>query len=196
MIGARYCVSPKYTSGSRRAAAAKSSSGVAVTGLAILCVATLANIQILELTRTNFALARAGRLPPALAQVSAGGTPRRALLLGCGAICAVVAIADHARGPLYETLLDLYAPFIMLIFLAMSWAAIALRRAEPELPRPWKMPLYPLPAIVSLVLNLGLLSAFLIGDWKTGLWSALLLACAVPLYRLGRTRWQKETALR
>lgn len=169
-------------------------SGVVVTGLAILCVATLANIQILELTRTNFALARAGRLPRVLANVSRSGTPRLALLTGCIAIAAIIAAADSVKGPLYEILLDLYAPFIMLIFLAMSYGVIHLRRAEPDLPRPWKMPLYPLPAIVSLVLNAGLLMVFLVSDWKTGIWSALLLACAVPLYWLGNSYWKEKAA--
>jgi APA family basic amino acid/polyamine antiporter len=169
-------------------------SGAVVTGLAILCVATLANIQIMELTRTNFALARAGRLPPVLARVSASGTPRLALLMGCIAIALIIAAADSVKGPLYEILLDLYAPFIMLIFLAMSYGVMRLRRAEPQLPRPWRMPLYPLPAIVSLILNAALLAVFLAGDWKTGICSALLLACAVPLYGLGQLYWQKETA--
>ena len=165
-----------------------------VTGLAILCVATLANIQIMELTRTNFAMARAGRLPPALATVSDSGTPRLALLAGCIATSLIIAAADSVKGPLYEILLDLYAPFIMLIFLAMSVGVIVLRRREPGLARPWKMPLYPLPAIVSLVLNVALLAVFLVSDWKTGIWSAALLAVAWPLYLVGQARWQKETA--
>ena len=38
-------------------------SGTIVTALAILCVATLANIQIMELTRTSYAMARKGALP-------------------------------------------------------------------------------------------------------------------------------------
>ena len=160
-----------------------------VTGLAILCVATLANIQIMELTRTNFAMARAGRLPPALATVSNSGTPRLALLAGCIATSLIIAAADSVKGPLYEILLDLYAPFIMLIFLAMSIGVIVLRKAEPDLVRPWKMPLYPFPAILSLVLNVALLVVFLVSDWKTGIWSAALLAVAWPLYLVGKARW-------
>jgi APA family basic amino acid/polyamine antiporter len=165
-------------------------SGVIVTALAILCVATLANIQIMELTRTNFAMARAGRLPPALATVSKSGTPRLALLTGCIAIAVIILAADSVKGQLYEILLDLYVPFVMIILMYFSFAVIWLRRREPNLPRPWKMPLYPFPAVLSLVLNIALLLLFLTSDWKTGIWSALLLACAVPLYWLGKARWQ------
>lgn len=166
-------------------------SGVVVTALAILCVATLANIQIMELTRTNFAMARAGRLPPALAMVSKTGTPRMALLTGCIAIAAIILAADSVKGPLYEILLDLYAPFVMIILLTFSIAVIWLRHKEPGLRRPWRMPLYPFPAILSLLLNIALLTAFLVSDWKTGLCSALLLAAAWPLYLLGKARWRR-----
>jgi basic amino acid/polyamine antiporter, APA family len=165
-------------------------SGTVVTALAIVCVATLANIQIMELSRTTYAMARKGNLPPRLATVSASGTPRAALLTGLIATSLIIAAADSVRGQLYEILLDLYAPFIMLIFLAMAFGAIRLRRTEPGLPRPWKMPLFPLPALLSIAINITLILLFLVSDWKTGLWSALLLACAVPLYWLGRSHWQ------
>src|SRR5207247_2339038 len=148
------------------------------------CVATLANIQIMELSRTTYAMARKGNLPPRLATVSASGTPRAALVTGLVAASLIIAAADSVKGELYEILLDLYAPFIMLIFLAMAFASIRLRRAEPGLPRPWKMPLFPLPALLSMAINVALIGMFLISDWKTGIWSAALLACAVPLYWL------------
>ena len=169
-------------------------SNVIVTALAILCVGTLANIQIMELTRTNYAMARMGSLPPALATGVAKWHPRAALVTGCIAISLIIIAADSVKGQLYEILLDLYAPFIMIILLSFSLAVIRLRRIEPDLPRPWKMPLFPLPALLSVALNVVLLALFLVSDWKTGIWSAALLACAVPLYWIGKSRWQKETA--
>lgn len=169
--------------------------GVIVTALAILCVATIANTQVLETSRVLFAMARKGVLPPAMARVSASGAPRMALLAGIAAMVAIIAAADSVKGELYEILLDLYAPFIMLQFLMMSIAAIRLRRAEPDLPRPFRMPLYPLPALLSIGINALLIALFLQSDWKTGIWSALLLACAVPVYWIARRRWQKEMAI-
>jgi APA family basic amino acid/polyamine antiporter len=167
-------------------------SSIIVTALAILCVATLANIQIMELSRTTYAMARMGNLPPRLARVSASGTPRAALVVGLVAIAVIIAAADSVKGQLYEILLDLYAPFVMIILLSFSIAVFRLRRTEPDLPRPWKMPLFPLPALLSMALNAALLLLFLVSDWKTGIWSAVLLACAVPLYWLGRKRWQPD----
>jgi len=79
---------------------------------------------------------------------------------------------------------------VMVVFFLLSISAIRLRFTEPDLDRPWKMPLFPFPAILSAVLNLLLLVFFLISDWKTGIWSALLLAVAGPLYLFGRGRWR------
>ena len=163
-----------------------------VTGLAVIAVATLANLQVMELARTTFAMARNGMLPPVLTPVSASGTPRRALALSVICMIAIIFAADLAKGPLYEILLNLYAPMVMVVFFLLSVSAIRLRRTEPDLYRPWKMPLFPFPAILSAALNLLLLGFFLVSDWKTGIWSALMLALAGPIYLIGRGRWRDE----
>ena len=165
-------------------------SSVVVTALAMIAVATLANLQVMEHARITFAMARNGMLPPALAPVAKGGTPRRSLVAALTCTCAIIVAADLAKGQLYEILLNLYAPMVMVVFFLLSISAIRLRFTEPDLDRPWKMPLFPFPAILSAVLNLLLLVFFLISDWKTGIWSALLLAVAGPLYLFGRGRWR------
>ena len=169
--------------------------GVIVTALAILCVATIANTQVLETSRILFAMARKGSMPPAMARVSQSGAPRIALVAAVAATVGVIAAADSVKGPLYEILLELYAPFVMIQFLMLSIAAIWLRRTEPDLPRPFRMPLFPLPALLSAALNTLLIVLFLQSDWKTGLWSTLTLLCAVPVYRIAQRRWlPKEEA--
>jgi len=165
-------------------------SSVVVTGLAIVAVATLTNLQIMEHARNTYALARGGMLPPRLTHVSLSGSPRVSLMVVLAAILIIIAAADLVKGTLYVVLLNLYAPMPMIIFLALAIASIVLRRAEPDLPRPWRMPLFPLPAILSATVNVILLVLFLAGDWKTGLCSALLLAAAFPLYAYGHNRWR------
>jgi hypothetical protein len=39
-----------------------------------------------------------------------------------------------------------------------------------------------------MTINAALLFLFLVSDWKTGIWSAVLLALAVPLYALAQNR--------
>jgi basic amino acid/polyamine antiporter, APA family len=167
-------------------------SSIVVTALAMIAVATLANLQVMEHARTTFAMARNGILPPVLAPVSKSGTPRRSLVAALTCTCLIILAADSVKGPLYEILLNLYAPMVMVVFFLLSVSAIRLRRTEPDLPRPWKMPLFPLPAVVSATLNLMLLAFFLISDWKTGIFSAILLALAIPIYLFGRGRWRDQ----
>jgi APA family basic amino acid/polyamine antiporter len=165
-------------------------SGVVVTMLAMWCVATIANLQVMEHVRNTYAMAREGRLPPVLGNVSKSGTPRAALIVVVVATSLVILSADLLKGELYEVLLNLYAPNIMLIFLILSYGAIRLRRTEPDLARPYKMPFYPWPAILTIAANGALLVLFVVSDWRTGIYSLLSLALALPLYALGRARWR------
>jgi len=152
------------------------------------CVATIANLQVMEHVRNTYAMAREGRLPAVLTNVSKSGTPRAALAVVVVATSLVILGADHIKGGLYEVLLNLYAPNIMIIFLLLSFGAIRLRQKEPDLPRPYKMPLYPLPALIAIVANGLLVVLFVVSDWRTGLYSLLSLSLAFPLYLLGRGR--------
>jgi APA family basic amino acid/polyamine antiporter len=165
------------------------SSGVVVTALAIIAVATLANLQIMEHARNTFAMARNGLLPPRLAYVSKGGVPQASLLLVMASVIVIIAGAALAKGKLYEILLNLYAPMVMVIFFMLALGSILLRRREPNLNRPYRMPLYPAPALLSMTINLALLALFVISDWKTAIFSALFLAGAGPIYAFGR-RWR------
>ena len=163
-------------------------SGVVVTVVAMWCVATIANLQVMEHVRNTYAMAREGGLPAMLANVSKSGTPRAALGVVVVATSLVILGADHIKGGLYEVLLNLYAPNIMIIFLLLSFGAIRLRQKEPDLPRPYKMPLYPLPALIAIAANGLLVVLFVVSDWRTGLYSLLSLSLAFPLYLLGRGR--------
>jgi APA family basic amino acid/polyamine antiporter len=165
-------------------------SGAVVTILAMWCVATIANLQVMEHVRNTYAMAREGRLPPVLATVSKSGTPRAALIVVVVATSLVILSADLLKGELYEVLLNLYAPNIMLIFLILAYGAIRWRNREPDLPRPYKMPFYPWPALLTIGANGALLVLFVVSDWRTGIYSLFSLVLAWPLYALGRARWR------
>lgn len=163
-----------------------------VTGLAVICVGTIANLQIMEHVRCTFSMARSGAFPPGLARLSKGGAPRASLVVVVIATVLIIAGADLAKGQLYEILLNVYAPLAAVVFLLLGLAVIRFRAKEADAPRPWKMPLYPLPALLSVLLNGGLLLLFLLADWKTGLCAALLIVAMLPLFVYGRSRWRPD----
>jgi APA family basic amino acid/polyamine antiporter len=154
-----------------------------VTLLALLSVGAIANLTIMQFTRTAFSVARDGALPLALTRVSANGTPRLALT-----VTTLAALVFAVAGG-YETLLAIAAPVNMLINLVVDVAAIRLRMSEPDLSRPFRMPLYPLPAFVAGALNAAMLAAVFWEDpVNSSIGFAALLAIGAAYLVHGRTR--------
>ena len=126
--------------------------------LALVSVAAIANLYPMFLSRIGFAMARNGVLPALLARVSPAGTPHVALV-ATSLIAAVLAASGS-----YEQLIAIGLPLTISIDIAVNSAAIAMRLREPELARPFRMPLFPLPAILGLILSVLLLGAVIYED--------------------------------
>ena len=156
-----------------------------VNGLALLSVGASANLYLMFTSRIGFAMARDGVVPRYFERTSLSGTPRRAL-----AISAIVAGLAAASGT-YLELIAIAIPLTAAIVASINVAAIVMRRKEPDLPRPFRMPLFPLPALIGLALNLTLLVALVVSDPRhagIGLAAALILGLAYSVVRRRRTR--------
>lgn len=131
---------------------------LAVSLLAALSVLAITNLYLMAGCRITFAMARKGILPAPLAQVSATGTPRAALLLLAAPAALLAWTGD------YTTLVAYSVALLILVNSTVSLAALRLRRTEPDLPRPFRTPLYPLPIPLSLAINAALLAAMIYED--------------------------------
>lgn len=148
--------------------------GVVTTAFAMISVAAIANLTVMAATRIAFGMARSGTLPAILAKVGPSGTPRVALL-------AVVAIgAALASTGAYVPLMAVGATMAIMINVAVDLAALGLRRSEPDLPRPYRMPLFPLPALLGIAINLAVLAALVVEEPVPTL-SAILVPVAAAL---------------
>jgi APA family basic amino acid/polyamine antiporter len=147
-------------------------SNLVVTLLALLSVTAIANLSIMQFTRTAFSMARDGALPLPLTRISANGTPRLAL-----SITAATALIFAVAGG-YETLLAMAAPVSILINLVVDIASIRLRRREPSFARPFRMPLYPLPPLLAGAINATLLAAMV---WEDPLDSSIGFAALLGI---------------
>lgn len=141
------------------------------------------NALVMATPRVLYGLGRDGLFLPVAARVNRGGTPYAAL-----AITAVVAAGMTLSGS-FETVFLLMGALTIFAFVLTDVTIFVLRRKEPDLPRPFRAILYPwLPALV-LLLDLGLLIAFLAADPTSGLAMAAMIALAVPIsLLLGRGR--------
>jgi APA family basic amino acid/polyamine antiporter len=120
-------------------------------------------------------------LPSALTQVAEGGTPRVALT-----VSVLIAAAFAATGT-YMTIIATNTALSVFVVLIANAAAIGLRRREPGLQRPFRMPFYPLPALIALAINGALLGAFIFEDPVNSL-AGLAVLVVVGLTYLGIDR--------
>jgi amino acid transporter len=114
-------------------------------------------------TRITYAAARAGLLPHALVKVGSRGTPIRAMLF-------VAALAGmFILSGTYLALASAAVAINQANLIAVSVSAIALRRREPDMARPYRMPLFPLMIGLGLLVNTVLLVIIVIEDPIYGL---------------------------
>lgn len=156
-----------------------------LTIFGVLSVGAVANLKMMGSARVAYALARGGTLPGAMASVASSGTPRVALT-----VTTLLAATFAATGT-YTTIVATSTALNIFTIAAANFAAIGLRRREPELPRPFKMPLYPLPVVFALTINLGLLGAFAWEDPAHSLEGLFILAGITLVYLVLSLRRKK-----
>lgn len=129
-----------------------------MTIFAVISVGAITNLAIMKSARISFALARAGQLPAKLSEVASTGIPRWAL-----STSTLLAMVFAATGT-YDTVVAMNVPVGIGLVIAVNLAVIKLRRTEPDLPRPFRMPLFPLPALIAIALNSALFVALIYED--------------------------------
>ncbi len=112
----------------------------------LICAAVLtsSNATILMGSRTHYALGRDFPMFSPLGRWSArAGSPVNALLVqGAIALVLVGVGAITRRG--FETMVEYTAPVFWFFFLLTGVSLLVLRRREPDVVRPFRVPLYPL----------------------------------------------------
>lgn len=159
---------------------------VALTAFGVLSVAAITNLYVMRAARVSFAMARQGQLPERLSCVATSGTPRWALSTG------VVMAAGFAATGTYETIVAIQVGLSVTLLTAVNSAVLRLRQKEPDLPRPFRMPLYPVPAILAIAINLTMLAALIFEDPVHSLTGLVMLALVGCVYWvIGVTRQRR-----
>ena len=160
---------------------------LAITVFAVISVAAITNLSIMKSARISFALGRAGQLPSKLGQVASTGIPRWGL-----SVSTLLAILFASTGT-YGTVVAMNTAVAIILVIAVNLAAIQLRRGEPDLPRPFRMPWFPLPPLLAIALNAALLAALVYEDPMHSLAGLVALVCIAVVYvAIGRGRQRAE----
>lgn len=152
--------------------------GIAMTLFGVLSVGAILNLNVMFGPRILVGMSRDRLLPDALGKVSAVGAPHAALLVG------TVLSAVLAASGTYEELIAFNVALGFVVNSSISLAAWRLRVVEPDLPRPWRMPFYPLPIVVAVALNAALFGAMIYEDAfhsLAGIVAATLIGVAASL---------------
>jgi ethanolamine permease len=116
-------------------------------GLGLFGLIASLNGILFGASRQLFAVARAGLLPRGLASVSAKGVPTRAVVA-----VVLVGIAGIASGKTAD-LITIAACGALGSYAFCGMALLTLRRREPDLPRPFVVPGYPLVPLLTVALT-------------------------------------------
>lgn len=158
------------------------------TVLRILTVVSLfasVNALLLMGSRIPYAMSCDGQLPPLWSRVNTGGTPLPSLLA-----TAAVALAFIVTGT-FDTVLALLAFFFVANYFLAFTAVFVKRRGEPDAPRPFRVPGYPLVPALALIGSLLFLVAAVWSDRTHSLIAIALLAGSWPVWR-AQSAWMKR----
>jgi amino acid transporter len=136
----------------------KNGGAVIVFG-AVFSTLTALNAVVIASSRVAFSMGREGQLLPGFGQLHHRfGTPFIAIVTSAVVMLGSVVLPTQSAG-------NMSSLFFLLSFIVVNGAVIKLRRERPDMTRPYEMPLYPLPPLLGIVLNLvltGVLIEFLI----------------------------------
>ena len=170
-----------------------------VSILVAISALTSANASIFTGARTNYAFGRDFRLFRFLGRWQEGGnTPTNSLLVQ-GTIALVLVLIGTLTRRGFATMVEYTAPVFWFFFLMVGLSLIVLRMKNPEMTRPFRVPLYPVVPLFFCASCLYMLQSSVIyslqlyrtGDSATGIGAlvgvAVLLA-GIPLFFLTRSR--------
>lgn len=146
------------------------------------------NATIFTGARTNFALGRDFALFAFLGRWRPRAeTPANALFVQGGIALALVGVGAATRQG-FEAMVDYTAPVFWFFFFLTGCALFVLRWKEPAVPRPFRVPLYPLTPLAFCAASLYMLWSSIAYTGIGALLGVAVLLAGIPLVLLSRAR--------
>lgn len=143
---------------------------------AVISIFSVVLVVMYGQTRILFAMGRDGLLPSTFAKVN----PRTMTPVNNTVIVTVVVSLLAGFVPL-DHLLDMVSIGTLIAFITVSIGVIVLRVREPDLPRGFKVPLYPITPILSVLACIWVLRGL---NWYTWVWFGVWVGAALVFYLL------------
>ncbi len=148
--------------------------------LMVISLLAAVNAIVLMASRIPFAMSTDDLAPAGLSRVNRGGTPVPSLLLSTA--LSVGFIVTNT----FDTVLALLAFFMVANYLLVFVAFFVRRRTDPDAPRPFRVPAYPVVPALALLGSTAFLVAAVWGDARNSLVAIALLALSWPMSRVAQ----------
>jgi basic amino acid/polyamine antiporter, APA family len=159
---------------------------VLISLIVVVAAASTTNATIITGARTNYALGRDFALLNRLGVWDdRGGTPTNALIVQGVISLLLVVLGGFARSG-FEAMVAYTTPVFWFFFLLATGSLLVLRQREPQVERPFRVPLYPLTPILFIAVCAYM---FYSSVKYAGIWSLVglgVLAAGVPLLAFAR----------
>lgn len=160
------------------------STGASLIAFAILC-STFGAIaaNILAGPRVLFALARDGQAFASLAEVHPRHqSPAKAIWI----LALWAAVLTLTGG--YEHLITMSMFANWILFTMVAFSVVVLRRKHPDWPRPYRVPLYPFPVIIFVIVSSVFVINTLVESTRSSLYGLVIVAAGMLFYFFRRNR--------
>jgi APA family basic amino acid/polyamine antiporter len=146
--------------------------------LVLVSILSGMNACALMAPRVLLAMSRDRLLPAAFETVNPGGTPAVAHWTGIGVAAGFIVSGT------FNTVLALCAFFFVANYTLSFLSVFALRRKEPDTPRPYRVPGFPVTTGLAVLGSVAFLAASVVSDWSNSWKSMVLLGLSYPVYRV------------
>ncbi len=156
------------------------STGFYITLLLLISVLGMANAQVMFAPRVIYSMGRDGLFSKMMTVVNDKGTPHFALVTTSILSTLLILSGKDTCGKLS----DIATFFFVMSYTAGFIALIKLRTSEPDLPRPYKVPLYPFIPILLIISSFLFLVGAVKSDPDSSKYGLIFLVISYPLYLL------------
>jgi APA family basic amino acid/polyamine antiporter len=151
-----------------------------ITLFLMISILGIVNAQIMFAPRVIFSMGRDNLFFRAATHVNSNGTPSTAMIITAGVSVLLMVSGKETCGKLS----DIATFFFVMSYAAGFAALIKLRYSEPELPRPFKAPFFPILPILLILLSLLFLAGAVYTDIHSSKYALGFILLSYPLFLL------------
>ncbi len=151
-----------------------------VTFFLMISILGLMNAQVMFSPRVIFSMSRDGLFPRFAQRVNASGAP--ALAMSFTVSLSVLLILTGKE--VCAILSDIAVFFFVISYISGFLSLIRLRRTEPELPRPFKVPGFPFVPYFLVICSVLFLVGAILQDLRSSVFALGFAGISYPLYRI------------